>query len=241
MKMRVDALLVGPVQSLGDSQHVSGIAKQAVTDRRWLGRLGFDGDEQADHKHHGGLDKAVHHYAFDHYIDWAKQIGAREILTRPGAFGENLSTRGCTEAEVCIGDIYSLGEAMVEVSQARQPCWKLNIRFGYPAMSSLVQESGRTGWYYRVRAPGWVAAGDALMLRERPHPDWPLSRLLDVLYRRTDDRAVVAQLAQLEVLADSWRKLFVRRLERGEVEDWSARLLGQHAAGPDVVPYPKNQ
>ncbi|HJV85346.1 MAG TPA: MOSC domain-containing protein [Noviherbaspirillum sp.] len=229
MKCTVESLLVGVGQSLGASTHVSGIAKEAVAGRTWLDKLGFDGDEQADRKFHGGPDKAVHHYAFDHYSYWTAQIGARPVLTRPGAFGENLSTTGYVEADVCIGDVFSLGEAVVQVSQARQPCWKLNIRFDCPGMSAQVQESGRTGWYYRVLSPGWVAPGDTLALLERRCPDWPLARILDVLYRHTTDREALSELAQLDALMESWRKLFARRLERGTVEDWSFRLNG--AAG----------
>ncbi|WP_017167037.1 MOSC domain-containing protein, partial [Xanthomonas phaseoli] len=128
-------------------------------------------------------------------------------------------------ADVCLGDRFTLGTAVVEVSQLRQPCWKLSDRFGVRELARRVQETGRTGWYYRVLQPGSVAAGDLLTLQTRPHPDWPLSRLQQVLYARQVDVAAVTAVLQLP-LVPSWRTLFERRLQRSEVESWSKRLEG---------------
>ncbi|WP_063533055.1 MOSC domain-containing protein [Burkholderia sp. MSMB1589WGS] len=226
MNAKLDALLIGAIRPLADTAHASAIGKQPVHERLWLARTGFAGDEQADRKHHGGPDKAVHHYAFDHYALWAAEIGPRDVLARPGAFGENLSTRGIAERDVCIGDVFTLGGATLQVSQSRQPCWKLNARFGFRKMSARVQQSGRTGWYYRVLDEGWVEPGGELALRERPHPEWPLSSVLDVLYRRTLDAGALEALSRIDALPLSWRQLFERRLKAGAVEDWTKRLDG---------------
>jgi MOSC domain-containing protein YiiM len=91
-------------------------------------------------------------------------------------------------------------------------------------MALRVQQTGRTGWYYRVLAPGEVAPGATLALVERPQPAWPLSWLLHVLYRDTLNRAALADISEIQELAESWRKLARRRLERGDVEDWDARV-----------------
>ncbi len=118
-------------------------------------------------------------------------IITRAITTPPGArnlartccwrlpvpSAKNLSSAGLTEADVCLGDRFALGTAVVEVSQLRQPCWKLSDRFGVRELARRVQETGRTGWYYRVLQPGSVAAGDLLTLQARPYPQWTLSRL----------------------------------------------------------------
>ncbi|KVE29807.1 molybdenum cofactor sulfurase [Burkholderia singularis] len=220
------ALLIGAARPLARTPHASAIDKRPVRERIWLARDGFAGDEQADRKHHGGPDKAVHHYAFDHYPLWAARIGPRDVLARPGAFGENLSTLGITERDVCAGDVFTLGGATLQVSQSRQPCWKLNVRFGFPGMAACVQQSGRTGWYYRVLDEGWVGPGAGLALRERPHPQWPLARVLDVLYRRTLDAAALEALLRVDALPASWRGLFERRLITGAAEDWTKRLDG---------------
>src|SRR5690606_2996352 len=123
-------------------------------------RLGHEGDEQADRAVHGGPEKAIHHYARDHYDLWRAEIGDHPLLHRPGAFGENISTTGLSEEDVCIGDRYRLGTALVEVSQGRQPCWKVDHRFGGLAISAAMVRSRRTGWYYRVIEEGAVGAGD---------------------------------------------------------------------------------
>ncbi|MEX0607726.1 MAG: MOSC domain-containing protein [Halofilum sp. (in: g-proteobacteria)] len=186
---------------------------------------GIAGDEQGDIRHHGGVEKAVHHYPADHYAYWCERqvhIDGRE--PGPGAFGENLVTHGLTEADVCIGDIYCLGQATVCVSQPRQPCWRLNVRFGDPDMARKVQQSQRTGWYYRVLEPGFIAPGDPLERIERPHPDWPLSRILEMFYDDPLNREALSDLLAVEALAESWRGLIGRRLEKNEVERWAPRL-----------------
>ena len=221
----VRAVLVGTVAPLGARGVPSGIDKHPVAGAVQVRREGLTGDEQGDRKHHGGPEKAVHHYAFEHYARWRKEDPALAWrLDRDGAFGENLSTVGMTEADVCIGDIYRLGTALVQISQARQPCWRLNERFRSPAMARRVQESGRTGWYYRVLEEGTVCRGGRIALVERRRSDWPLARVLDVLYRRTLDVDALAALSDLPELSRSWRELARRRIETRAVEDWSRRL-----------------
>ena len=143
-------LLVGGVRPLGKRRAPSGIAKSPVAHPVFLHRNGFEGDARGDTIRHGGSEKAVHHYPFDHYADWESEIGPNALLARPGAFGENVSTRGLVEADVAVGDVFRLGQAVIEVSQGRQPCWKLNERFADVRMAKCVQESGRTGWYYCI-------------------------------------------------------------------------------------------
>ena len=223
--LRLDALLVGTAAPFGPAGKTSAIAKRPVDGPLLLGPEGFQGDEQADRRVHGGPDKAVHHYPRDHYAAWRDDLHpAPAVLDTPGAFGENLSTTGLTEADICIGDIWRLGRAVLQVAQGRQPCWKLNHRFGVRDMARRVQTTGRTGWYYRVLEPGPVAPGDALTLIDRPHADWPLTRLLRVLYVDTLDHAALEAMVAMTVLAPSWRTLAGNRLARGAVEDWNRRL-----------------
>lgn len=225
MRVAILSLLTGPVAPLGDGGTTSAIAKGPVAGPVAVGRLGLAGDAQADRRFHGGPEKAVHHYALDHAAAWRAELsGLPDLLERPGAFGENVSTSGLTEAEICVGDLWRAGSALLQVSQARQPCFKLNLRFGVPDMARRVQASGRTGWYYRVIETGTVAAGDSLDLVERPHPDWPLSRLLHHFYVDRLDAAALRAIAALEPLSESWRALAARRLASGAVEDWRRRL-----------------
>ena len=218
------SLHVGPAAELAPGV-LSGIDKQPVARSLWLGPQGFTGDEQADRRHHGGPEKAVHHYDAGHYPGWRAELGELPAL-RPGGFGENLSTQGLSEGDVAVGDVFRLGAALIEVSQARQPCWKLNLRFGRPDMARLVQQTGRTGWYYRVLEPGEVAPGDALALAERRAPEWTLTRLHRVLYIDRKNRAELADMAALMPLSPGWRQLAQRRLGSGQVENWERRLDG---------------
>ena len=170
----------------------------------------------------------MHHYAFDHYAAWRDDLGALPLLQTPGAFGENISTRGLTEADVCLGDRFALGDALLEISQGRQPCWKLNLKFDRPDMACLVQKTGRTGWYYRVLKSGRIEPGSTLDLVERPHPHWTIARLNAVIASRSLAHDELSEMAALSVLAESWRNLARRRLESRQVESWSKRL-GQNA------------
>ncbi|MFT4014223.1 MAG: MOSC domain-containing protein [Paracoccus sp. (in: a-proteobacteria)] len=220
-------LLTGGLAPLPDSDTLSGIAKVPVSGTLALGAEGLAGDHQADRRVHGGPEKAVHHYPRDHYAAWAAELGALPLLAEPGAFGENISTTGMTEDRVAVGDIFRLGTALVQISQGRQPCWKLSRRFGVPGMARRVQETGRTGWYYRVLQPGRVAPGDSLALLDRPAPEWTLARLWRALYVDRLNHAELQGIAALDLLAEGWRHYAIRRLETGRVEDWTARLEGR--------------
>ncbi|SMO91787.1 MOSC domain-containing protein [Paracoccus laeviglucosivorans] len=219
-------LLTGRAAPLPGSDQLSGIDKRPVTDALDLGPEGFAGDEQADRRVHGGPEKAVHHYPFDHYAAWRADLGTQPLLQAPGAFGENISTIGMTEANVAVGDIFRLGSALVQVSQGRQPCWKLTQRFGVPKLARMVQDTGRTGWYYRVLQAGRVAPGDRLELIDRLAPEWTLQRLWRALYVDRLNLGELQGIATLDVLAEGWRRYAVRRLDSGKVEDWSKRLEG---------------
>ncbi|MEK4034954.1 MOSC domain-containing protein [Methylocystis sp. IM3] len=223
-------VLTGAVALLGGGC-MSGIDKKPAPGPWRIDAGGLRGDAQADLAHHGGPEKALHHYAFDHYAAWRAEIGPAAPLATPGAFGENLSTKGWTEDNVYLGDIVEFGTALLQVSQGRQPCWKLNRRFGVADMARRVQKSGRAGWYYRVLADGIAKPGDRLILAERPCPDWPLSRLNRLLYLETGDRTGLFAMAELAPLAQGWRRLARRRLENGRVESWDMRLEGPATGG----------
>jgi MOSC domain-containing protein YiiM len=224
----LDAVLSGKSAPLGEHGKLSAIHKTPMSGPATVGETGIVGDEQHERKHHGGPEKALHHYPYDHYATWQAEwpaggAGAAR-LTAPGAFGENLSTRGLAETDVCVGDVLRIGSVIVQVSQPRQPCWKLNLRFHRDDMSRRVQDTRRTGWYYRVLEPGEMAAGDVVERLARPYPGWTVERLLRVLYVDRDDRAALERMATLDVLSASWRKTAAKRLESGVTESWSSRL-----------------
>ena len=214
---------VGSPKPFGPKGEPSAIDKRPTAGPVLADTGGIVGDAQGDPRRHGGPDKAIHAYPATHYPLWRTELPELAGRLRPGAFGENLVIEGAIEASVCLGDRFRLGAALLEVSQGRQPCWKLNVRFGRPDMARLVQATGRSGWYFRVLEPGAIEAGNAI-LDARPNPDWTLARVSRLLYHDRLNRPDLAAFAALPGLTDSWRRLAEARLASGRTEDWSARI-----------------
>lgn len=190
---------------------VSGIVKRRVeTDTLWLDVVNLEGDGQADREVHGGVDKAVYAYPTEHIATWSEELG--ESLG-PAAFGENLTTSGWLESDVCIGDLWGWGDAVLEVCQPRWPCYKLGILRGSQAFLPRFRSSGRTGWYLRVLEAGRVPVAGPVVVAERHAAG---VTVLDVhearLHGATPDR--LDQLLALEPLSDEW-KYGLERLRRG--------------------------
>ncbi|MBN3560998.1 MOSC domain-containing protein [Aliamphritea spongicola] len=222
---KVEVVLTGKAAPYSRPGKSSAIHKIPVTGAVEVMELGLAGDEQADLRVHGGPHKAVHIYPREHYSDWQEALGYRAVLEEAGAFGENLSSRGLTEETVCMGDQYRIGSVLFEVSQGRQPCWKLNDRFDCKTMAKQVQDTRRTGWYFRVLEPGTLQAGDDIVLVSRPWPQWSLARFMGLIYDGVLDAPQLREALQLP-LVESWEKLLKKRLEKAEVEDWSPRIDG---------------
>jgi MOSC domain-containing protein YiiM len=134
----------------------SGISKQPVgQDILRLDWLNLEGDRQADLRVHGGRDKAVYAYPFEHIQRWTAELQP-ETPYGPGTFGENLTTQGWLEDAVHIGDIWAWGDALLQVSEPRHPCFKLGMRTGRRDIIKKMEANGRSGWYLRVLQPGLV-------------------------------------------------------------------------------------
>ncbi len=226
---RIDGLYVGKVADRWPGKPPSAIQKDIVAGPQDIGPHGFVRDAQADLAVHGGADKAIHHYAFDHYAAWEAE-GLLAQATTAAAFGENISTIGLTEDNLCIGDILQLGSATVQISQGRQPCWKLARHTGQDKMPYLFQKTGRTGWYYRVLEKGTVAVGDKISLIERPQPNWTVRKVTQARLTKRIAPAEAAQLADMPELADRWRAAFAKMAAGQLREDTSSRLDGPSAA-----------
>lgn len=210
-----------------DRPWVSGFCKGPIDGPVTLRRLNLDGDGQADLVHHGGVDKAVCCYPAAHYPGWRIELGLPDLAF--GSFGENFTIDGLAEPEVCIGDAFRVGTALVQVSQPRQPCWKLARRWRIKKLTLLVQGSGRTGWYFRVLTEGVVRAGEPLTLVERPHPDWTVARANRVMHSDKADLESAAALAALPTLSASWKKTLHDRIAKGIEPDAARRLEGRGA------------
>jgi MOSC domain-containing protein YiiM len=187
----------------------TGFYKQPVVGPVWLGRTNLVGDGQANLRVHGGPDKAVLSYAARHYPAWRTELNMPDLPY--GAFAENFTVSSLDEQSVCLGDVYAIGQARVEVSQPRQPCANITRRWKLPGLTERVEATGRHGWYARVLDEGEVAPGDAIVLIERPFPEWTVARAFRVMRQRTVEREEAAALRDVPILSDSWRKTLSAR------------------------------
>ncbi|MEM7721278.1 MAG: MOSC domain-containing protein [Pseudomonadota bacterium] len=172
--------------------------------------LGLEGDEQADPEAHGGPDQALHHYPADHMKTWQRDIPKLAHIFVPGCFGENISSTGFTESNMCIGDILSLGTSFVQITQGRRPCWKLDAHIGHPQMAYHFRKTARTGWYYRVLEQGEVEPGCLMRVLDRPLPEWSVFDVTTARFAARLDPGVADQLANLPHLSDLWRRHFAK-------------------------------
>lgn len=193
------------------TMHTS-LRKEEVNDPLFLTFTSLEGDVQADLKFHGGTDRAVLAYSVDNYSDWEVELG--EPILPVGAFGENFLVDGPNEEGVCIGDIFQIGDAIVEVSQPRRPCRKPGRYWGIGNLASLMKSSGRTGWFLRVLQEGTVQAGLPLKLVERPFPQWTVARTNQLSWDESCELDSVQELARCPILADGWRSMLSRKLTK---------------------------
>ncbi|MEO6368790.1 MAG: MOSC domain-containing protein [Steroidobacteraceae bacterium] len=195
----------GPIAPLGPNAVPSAFVKRAVTGPVRVARLGLEVDAQADRRVHGGLEKAVYAYPTAHYPAWAADFPELASRFVHGGFGENLSIDGLTEADLCVGDVHAIGTVRLQVCQPRQPCFKLALNFQNSRLPKAMVRNGRSGWYYRVLAPGTLQAGDAIQLVERPLPDFPFTALLDFLYSSDLQDHALERIAHTALVAGSLR------------------------------------
>jgi MOSC domain-containing protein YiiM len=193
--------------------------------RRWLATTHLAGNQQADTKNHGTPDQAVLVYATAHYPLWRQELDRPEI--GPGGFGENFTVDGLDETTVCIGDVYAVGDAHIQVTGPRYPCVKISRRWGIPALTARVAETGRTGWYCRVLREGWVEPGVPIALVDRPYPSLTVALVNDVGHGRNRDADTAQQLAACPLLPEAWQQIVLRRAS----EEVSLRSGGNEGEG----------
>lgn len=201
----------------------TGIFKTATDKALYLSDLNFEGDGQGDLVHHGGREKAVCVYPYEHYPFW------EEELKRPleyGALGENLTTKGLLETDVCIGDVFELGQAIVQVSQPRQPCYKLTIKHGVPDMLLKVQQTGYTGFYFRVLTEGLVSKDDRLSLVNRHPKAITVAFANRIMHLEKNNIEGIKQILEVPELSLNWRNTLQKRLA-GTETDSRERLTGK--------------
>lgn len=193
-----------PRTVLENGEEVStGIFKTPVQQRIRMRALNLDGDRQADLTVHGGQDKAVYAYPTEHYAYWKKELPGMELPW--GSFGENLSTQGLLEGDVCLGDRFTIGAAEVTVTQPRIPCFKLNLKFQCEDMVKRFLASRRTGFYFRVLREGEIGAGDEIVRVHQDENRVSVSDALKVYLGAPGSEELRARALRVEYLSAAWR------------------------------------
>ncbi len=198
----------------GGKSVTTGIYKEPVAGRVMVRRLNLEGDGQADLTVHGGIDKAVYAYDTDSYGYWQRELGWDDLPF--GYFGENLTVDGLPDDRVHIGDIFQVGGALLEVSQPRVPCFKLELKMEKPGFSRRFLASGRLGFYLRVLEEGDVGAGDVIERVKTNPGQVSVREIARLLYFDRDNLDKIRQVLRLRALAQAWRNPFEKLLGKPE-------------------------
>lgn len=215
------SLFVGSIRPFPDSGRPTGIYKQAANGPLELGSDGFSADQQADRRVHGGPQKAVHLYPAEHYARLAARFPEIASQLVPGSIGENISTPDLDENDVRIGDIWRLGSARLQVCQPRNPCWKIDARYGMAGMAAFIAEERLCGWYWRVLTPGTVAPGDELLPDTIATEAPTLAEAMQLWQAHRPPLEDLHRLAGLPGIAEQWQQKIVERAR------WLARQSKQ--------------
>lgn len=196
-----------------EKEITTGICKNSTNQALFLSSVNLDGDEQADLIHHGGKDKAVCVYSYEHYPFWENEL---DCSLQPGAFGENVTVSGFVEEDVCIGDVFQFGQAIVQISQPRQPCHKLAKKYNHVELPVRVQDTGYTGFYFRVLEEGWILEERSLERIKRHPSEITIAYANRIMYHDQQNIDAMKRIMQVEELSESWRKIFHKRIGRQE-------------------------
>jgi MOSC domain-containing protein YiiM len=208
----IESIQTGQPRTLGvedaadpiDRPWTSAIWKEPVHGRVWAGTEGLSGDVQVFRRGHGGPERALLLYSFEHYPSWRGEWGTKDL--GPGGFGENLTVSGLDERTTCVGDLWRLGTVRLEISGPRTPCLNLVRRHRRPELIDRVIATGRGGWYARVATEGWLEAGLELELIDRPYPQWPVERVAAVKREAASNPVEAKLLAACPALLADWRR-----------------------------------
>lgn len=220
---KIDLLFAGGLTCLKREGQRTGIYKRSVPGPARVAFHGIEGDEHGDLRVHGGPEKAVHHYAAEHYLRLAQAFPESASALVPGSLGENLSARHLCERNVHLGDVFRVGSSVLQVSQPRSPCWKINHRFDADRMSMYVVQERITGWYYRVIEPGVIEAGDCMELQDRQTDRFSIDRFWQVQLTHRASVEDLLELIAIPGLAQDWKRRLDERVK------WLQRQVSQAA------------
>lgn len=211
IKATIHTLAVGLPKELdyGNGQSMITAIDKREVHGVYLATQGFEGDDVADKKHHGGPDRAVCLYPAEHYVQWEKELG-KTLPT--AAFGENLTVTNMLEADVCIGDIYKIGDAVIQITQGRIPCSTIDRYTEANILLKRLIETGYTGFLARVINEGNISAKSKIELVER-HPARLSVLHCNKVYYQNDDALAMKRIQAVDALAEDWKRKLEKRIQ----------------------------
>ena len=204
--------------------------KQPVDGPRQVRRLNIDGDGQGDLAGHGGEHRAVFVYQIESYRYWQEQLGRDDFSY--GQFGENFTISGLADDQVCIGDRYQIGEALLEVTQPRVTCYRVGIRMNEARMPALLVSHHRPGFYFRVLREGAVQAGDEIVQVATGPEAMTVAEIDSLLYLPGHPRERVLNALRIPALPDGWKASFRAIAAQAEAPAGAAGNAGLAAVSP---------
>lgn len=211
MQIRVHSLFAGKIQRLEPEGQPTGIYKSAINDAQ-INQLGIVGDMQADRRHHGGSEKALHQYSLNAYSKLKLRYKNLAAHFTPGSMGENISAPLMNEENVHLGDEYRIGPVVLQVSQPRTPCWKINHKFSENSLSRYIEENQLNGWYYRVLESGKIKLGDRIEIINRYNDSLSIQQFLRITQQHRPKLTLLEQCINCRDLAPEWQQRLSRRL-----------------------------
>ncbi|MBL0385726.1 MOSC domain-containing protein [Tumebacillus sp. ITR2] len=215
MSIEIVGLYTGEPKQVkfGDEDSVTGIYKAPVDGPLWLSFANLQGNDVANTKHHGGEARTLCVYPAEHYAHWNEHFG---IELPPGAFGENLTLRGLTEEQVCIGDTYQVGEAVVQVTQARIPCKTIDLKLDVNGLFQQTALQAKSGYFFRTLQEGHIAKDSDVRLLERDLHGVTADFCMHTVYHDKKNADALRKILAVPALADNWRNMLQNLLEAAE-------------------------
>jgi MOSC domain-containing protein YiiM len=202
MKANIKSIAIGDIIKYGECGNIfeSAYKKDQFFNYVEINDLGIVGDKQSDKKHHGGIDKAIHIGSYKHFENYESTF---ETPLDKLSIGCNILVDTLDESDVCVGDIYSIGEVIVQVTQPRQPCWKIGTLFGKEISRYIIKNSA-TGWYVKVLQEGSIDSSDTMKLEQR-ESEFSIKELSYFLHKPPCHKEIIDQVISTKTLAKSYK------------------------------------
>lgn len=217
----VSALYIGTPKPLKkDLSVISAMEKSSVLEMQVLASS-ISNDDVANTIHHGGVNRVIHHYPLVNYGLISEQYP--QLKNIKGSMGENISSAHLTDENVCIGDVFTIGDVKVLITEPRKPCRTIDSKYQVIGLARFIQEKAITGWFYRVLNPGMIKIGDEIKLIHRPHPELSIRFCVNALLN-TFNKNDLAKMLLAEELSENWKRPAREIIETGIIPDDKNRL-----------------